>query len=43
MKVKVAGIMLIMSGVICFVQDKLKEREKQAAFDTTFSSYSLQN
>lgn len=32
--------MLFFSAVICFAQEDLKEREKQAAFDPTYSSYS---
>ena len=32
--------MFFMSGVFCFAQDDLKEREKQAAFDPAYSSYS---
>lgn len=32
--------MLIMSGVVCFAQEDLKEREKQVAFDPVCTSYS---
>ena len=32
--------MLLVSGVVCFAQDDLKEREKQAAFDPAYTSYS---
>jgi len=40
MKVKVISLMFFMSCVLCFAQDDLKEREKQAAFDPAYSSYS---
>ena len=33
-------MMLFFSAVICFTQEDLKEREKQAAFDPAYSSYS---
>ncbi len=39
MKVKLFT-MLFFSAVICFAQEDLKEREKQAAFDPAYSSYS---
>ena len=32
--------MFFISGVMCFAQEDLKEREKQAAFDPAYSSYS---
>ncbi|SHJ21207.1 hypothetical protein [Pseudozobellia thermophila] len=40
MKVKVVSLMLFMTAVTCFAQDDLKEREKQAAFDPAYTSYS---
>ena len=40
MKVKVVSLFFFISGVMCFAQEDLKEREKQAAFDPAYSSYS---
>ncbi|NHF57978.1 hypothetical protein FK220_001410 [Flavobacteriaceae bacterium TP-CH-4] len=33
-------MVLFVSGTVCFGQEDLKEREKQAAFDPTYTSYS---
>ncbi|WP_430906305.1 hypothetical protein [Maribacter sp. 2-571] len=40
MKVKLVATALFMTATMCFGQEDLKEREKQAAFDPAYSSYS---
>lgn len=40
MKVKVLLLLFFVSSIVCFAQESLKEREKQAAFDPAYSSYS---
>ncbi|MBT2162220.1 hypothetical protein [Zobellia barbeyronii] len=40
MKLQLVSMVLFMSGVVCFGQESLKEREQQAAFDPAYSSYS---